>query len=281
MQRLNKKDIIYLTISIVSFILLVLLVTDSTFLYASSTNIEYINISNYLRNTFYETKNLIPDFALSINNGINIYNLVDYGLLNPIVILSYLLPFISMTNYIILSTIILTIIGTILLYKFLHNNNFSSEVCFISSFIYILSTSITYNTHNNLVLINYMPFLILSLMGVDKIFKNNKSYLLIISLFLSIMTNLKYSLLSIIVILIYSIYKYLQRMNKPTLKTFISRTISIVGPILISLLCSSILIIPTLLLNIDNPTTNEVIVNLKELLLPSINTNNLLYSSCR
>ena len=279
MQRLNKKDIIYLTISIVSFILLVLLVTDSTFLYASSTNIEYINISNYLRNTFYETKDLIPDFALSINNGINIYNLVDYGLLNPIVILSYLLPFVSMTNYIILSTIILTIIGTILLYKFLHNNNFSSEVCFISSFIYILSTSITYNTHNNLVLINYMPFLILSLIGVDKIFKNNKSYLLIISLFLSIMTNLKYSLLSIIVILIYSIYKYLQRMNKPTLKTFISRTISIVGPILISLLCSSILIIPTLLLNIDNPTTNEVIVNLKELLLPSINTNNLLYSS--
>ena len=79
MQRLNKKDIIYLTISIVSFILLVLLVTDSTFLYASSTNIEYINISNYLRNTFYETKDLIPDFALSINNGINIYNLVDYG----------------------------------------------------------------------------------------------------------------------------------------------------------------------------------------------------------
>ena len=120
MQRLNKKDIIYLTISIVSFILLVLLVTDSTFLYASSTNIEYINISNYLRNTFYETKDLIPDFALSINNGINIYNLVDYGLLNPIVILSYLLPFISMTNYIILSTIILTIIGTILLYKFLN-----------------------------------------------------------------------------------------------------------------------------------------------------------------
>ena len=207
MQRLNKKDFIYLAISIISFILLVLLVTDSTFLYASSSNIEYINISNYLRNAFYETKDLIPDFALSINNGINIYNLVDYGFLNPIVILSYLLPFISMTNYIILSTIIITIIGTILLYKFLHNNNFSSEVCFISSFIYILSTSITYNTHNNLVLINYMPFLILSLMGIDKIYKDNKSYLLIISLFLSIMTNLKYSILSIIVILLYALYK--------------------------------------------------------------------------
>lgn len=279
MKRLNKKDFIYLAISIISFILLVLLVTDSTFLYASSTNLEYINISNYLRNTFYETKEFLPDFALSINNGINIYNLVDYGLLNPIVLLSYIFPFISMTNYIIISTIILVIISTILLYKFLHNNKYSSEVCFISSFIFILSTSITYNTHNNLLLINYMPFLILSLMGIDKIFKENKSYLLIISTMLSLLTNLKYSLYGILVILIYSIYKYLQRMNKPTLKTFISRTISIVGPILISLLCSSILIIPTIILNIDKTTTTETIINLKELLLPNINTNNILYSS--
>lgn len=279
MKKLNKKDYIYLSISIISFILLVFLVTDSTFLYASSSNQEYITYANYFRNLFYDTKDLFPDFALSINNGINIYNLVEYGFLNPIILISYLLPFISMSNYIIVSTILLTIISTILLYKFLYNHKYSSEVCFISSYLFILSTSITYNTHNNLVLINYMPFLILSLMGVDKIFKDNKSYLLIISLFLGLMTNLKYSLLSIIVILIYSLYKYLQRMNKPTLKTFISRTISIIGPILVSLLCSSILLIPTIFLNIDNPTTEEVIVNLKELLLPNINTNNILYSS--
>lgn len=279
MKRLNKKDFIYLAISIISFILLVLLVTDNTFLYASSTNQEYINYANYLRNLFYDTKDIFPDFALSINNGINIYNLVEYGFLSPIILISYLLPFISMSNYIIISTILLTIISTILLYKFLYNHKYSSEVCFISSYLFILSTSITYNTHNNLVLINYMPFLILSLMGVDKIFKENKSYLLIISLFLSIMTNLKYSILSIIVIIIYSIYKYLQRMNKPTLKTIISRTISIVGPILLSLLCSSIILIPTIFLNIDKISTQEVIVNLNELLLPNINTNNILYSS--
>jgi uncharacterized membrane protein YfhO len=278
MNRLNKKDFIYLAISIISFILLVLLVTDNTFLYASTSNQEYINYTNYLRNLFYNTKELIPDFSLSLNNGINIFTLVEYGFLSPIILISYLLPFIYMTNYIIGSTIILIIISTILLYKFLHSHKYSSEVCFISSYLFILSTSITYNSHNNLVLINYMPFLILSLMGIDKIFKENKSYLLIISLFLSILTNLKYSLLSIIVIIIYSIYKYLQRMNKPTLKTIISRTISIVGPILLSLLCSSIIIIPTILLNIDNPSTQEVIVNLKELLLPSINTNNILYS---
>ena len=77
MRILNKKDYIYLTISIISFILLVYLVTDSTFLYASSSNIEYINICNYLRNTFYATKEILPDFALSISNGINIYNLVS------------------------------------------------------------------------------------------------------------------------------------------------------------------------------------------------------------
>ena len=78
MKRLNKKDFIYLAISIISFILLVLLATDKTFLYASSTNQEYINYANYLRNLFYDTKDIFPDFALSINNGINIYNLNFY-----------------------------------------------------------------------------------------------------------------------------------------------------------------------------------------------------------
>lgn len=279
MKRFTTKDYIYLIVSIISFILLVFLITDSTFLYASSSNIEYIKYAESFRNLFYNTKELFPDFSLAINNGINLYNLVEYGFLSPITFISYLLPFVSMTNYYILSTIILVIISTILLYRFLHNHKYSSEVCFISSYLFILSTSLTYNSHNNIVLINYMPFLILSLMGVDKIFKDNKSNLLIISLFLSLMTNLKYSLLSIIVILIYALYKYLNKMYKPTLKTFIKTCISIIGPILVSLLCSSILLVPAIYLYLDTPSTEEVIVNLKELLLPSINTNNILYSS--
>ena len=61
-------------------------------------------------------------------DGINIYNLVEYGFLSPIILISYLLPFISMSNYIIISTIILTIISTILLYKFLYNHKFVIKI---------------------------------------------------------------------------------------------------------------------------------------------------------
>ena len=42
----------------------------------------------------------------------------------------YLLPFISMTNYIIVSTILLTIISTILLYKFISNHIFSFQILY-------------------------------------------------------------------------------------------------------------------------------------------------------
>ena len=52
-------------------------------------------LPDYFRRQFYETGNLFPEFAANIGGGQNIYNFSYYGLLSPVILPSYLLPFSS------------------------------------------------------------------------------------------------------------------------------------------------------------------------------------------
>ena len=54
---------------------------------------------DYFRQQFYETGRLFPEFAGNIGGGQNIYHFAYYGLYSPIFLLSYLLPFVKMGDY--------------------------------------------------------------------------------------------------------------------------------------------------------------------------------------
>lgn len=277
MKKLNKKDYIYLTITFFLFIIFIISLYNKTYIYASDEQSYYLNyqIPEYFRNLFYSTKNLLPDFAFHIGNGQNIYNLSYYGFLSPIIILSYFFPFIKMRTYLIITTILGVIISTALLYKFLHKKKYSSEICFISSFIFLISTSITFHTHKDITFINYIPFLIIGLFGVDKKFETGKSWLLTLSIFLIIMTNYYFSIGGIICLIIYTLYCYLNYMNKPTFKTFFKTLLGILVSIILALLCSAILTLPTLSTILSNGFNFEKI---KSLFISNIGISKLLYN---
>ena len=67
---------------------------------------QHIVFPNYLREVFYSSGKIIPDFMIHIGSGQNVFNIAYYGLLNPIIMISYLFPFIRMLDYIIISNII-------------------------------------------------------------------------------------------------------------------------------------------------------------------------------
>ena len=200
MKKQTKKDIFYCTLLVLTFLVLVFKLVGKDFYFGSDLDwySQHISIPEYFRTLFYDTKDLLPDFAPNIGNGQNIYNFSYYGFLSPTILISYLFPHISMINYMIISTIITSLISSILIYIFLRNKNYNSEICFISSIIFLLSAPISFHTHRHIMFINYMPYLILSLMGAEKLFKHNKSYLLIIGTFLMIMTNYYFSIGGII-----------------------------------------------------------------------------------
>jgi uncharacterized membrane protein YfhO len=281
MKKETKKDILYCTLLVLTFLVLVFKLVDGTYLFGSSLDwySQHISIPEYFRTLFYHTKDLFPDFALNIGNGQNIYNFSYYGLFSPSVFISYLFPKVSMTNYMIISTIITTILSGLLMYLFLKKKKYSSEICFLCSAMLILSAPLSFHSHRHIMFINYMPFLILGLMGVDKKINDNKSWLLILGTFLMIMTSYYYSIGGIGCIFVYALYLYLQKQKKVTFKSFFNTLFAIAGPIIVAVLASSIITFPTLAAMFNNRLPSNVHISFKDLFFLKNNYNNLLYDT--
>ncbi len=237
-----KKYKDYVILVLVALIM-ILLTTKTSYIFGSDT--DWINqhtiFPEYFRQMFYETKKLIPNLAFNYGGGENIFNFSYYGLLNPIILPSYFLPFIDMTTYIIGINILTIILSVILFYNFLLSHNIKREISLTTGILFVLSVPLIFHMHRHIMFVNYMPFLILSLMGVDKYLKSKRKNLLMISVFLMIMTSYYFSVSSLVVIFIYYLYNYLKKS-----KFNIIDIIKFVLVLLIPILCSAVLLLPTL-----------------------------------
>ena len=281
-MKKHKKDIIYLTILVLTFMVLSIYTIKGTYLFGSSIDwySQHISIPEYFRTLFYDTKDLFPDFAMNIGNGQNIYNFSYYGLLSPYTLISYCLPWFKMSSILVFLIFVAIIASTILMYCFLRKHEFSEEISFLATLCFTLSSPIVFHAHRHLMFINYFPFLLMGLYGVDKKMDSNKSWLLIISIFLMIMTSYYFSIGGILCLLTYALYLYLQKTKKVTFKSFFKTLFYFLGPVLIAVFMSSIITIPTLLSMLNNRLDSNVTINLTNLLLPlPDNFQNLLYSS--
>lgn len=199
----------------------------------------------YFRQLFYSNGELFPRFAASLGGGQNIYNFSYYGLFSPVIMISYLLPFVEMDEYIMISSLLLIMIGSILMYRWLLSHSFSKTNSFILALMYIFSAPIIYHSYVHVMFVNYMPFLILGFMGVDRYFKKNKSDLFIIAVFLMIMTSFYFSIGGIFALVIYGIYIYFKTKENVTIKSFLIDGIWFLVHILVSVAMSAILLYPT------------------------------------
>lgn len=245
MKKLQKykNDLLMILLYSAIYITIALILTHGKFLFASKIDFEmqhYI-FPEYFRNLFYETKDLLPDFALNIGGGQNIYNFSYYGLLNPFILISYLLPGIPMIYYLIGVSFVIAVSSTFLFYKFLKSHNFKNSTCVIVSLLFLFATPIIYHAKRHIMFINYFPFLIGGLFGVDNFIKKKKIGLLITCTTLMIFTSFYYSVAGIVVLIIYGIYSYLKENKKGIIKFLIK----FIVPFIISILISAIILLPT------------------------------------
>lgn len=129
-------------------------------------------IPEYFRQQFYETGDFFPEFAPNIGGGQNIYNFSYYGLYSPVVLLSYLFPAVKMGDYIMMSSICMAALSSILFYLWLRSRDLSRQVSFWSALMLELSGPMIFHSARHIMFVNYMPFLIMALWGIDRYFGN-------------------------------------------------------------------------------------------------------------
>ena len=234
---------------------------------------QHSTIPEYFRMLFYDTGKLIPNFAFHLGGGQNIYHYSYYGLLSPVFLVSYLFPFINMTTYTILSSIILYILTGILFYKFLRNSNFDRGLSLFLSLLIVTLPPINFHYHHHIMFVSYMPFLILALLGINKYIDNGKSILLILATFLVIMTNYYYSVCSLIVIFIYGIYKIIDKNRNNIIKNIFFLGVRLI----ISIMMAGILLLPTVYTVINSGRSVSSSIHFIELIKP--NFKELLYGN--
>lgn len=272
---ITKKDILFNLILIITFLIIYTVLTRNNHLFASQIDFKYQHylIPEYFRTLFYDTHDLFPDFALNLGGGQNIYYLSYYGLLNPFILLSYLFPKIKMIYFMITTNCFIVLISTSLFYFYLRKNKYNEKTSFITAFLFLTSGPLIFHAKRHIMFINYFPFLILGLFGIDSYFEKKKITLLTISIALIIFTSYYFSIPSLIVLFLYSIYKYLKTNKQISLKIIINHSLKISIPFILGIMISACLTIPTLYVLINGRTSSTTNISIKKLLTPSLTTS--------
>lgn len=208
-------------------------------------------IPDYFRKQFYATGKLFPEFAMNLGGGQNIYNYSYYGLYSPLFLVSYALPFVKMSTYVIVMEIVCLMASVLLLYLWLCRKGFGGAVSFMTAVVFLLTGPMICQSYSQIMFVNYMPFLILALLGVDRYFEKSRSGLLAVSTFLMIMTSFYFSIGGMLALVIYGIHCYGRKLEKQgtkaTVKGFLCEGVRFLVPMFIAVLMSGVLLVPTAL----------------------------------
>lgn len=279
MLKEKKQDIFNIIILCVLLLVIIcLFIPGNLFGSMKDWLSQHIQLADYLRTLFYDSGDIFPSFAFNLGAGENIYNISYYGLFNPIILISYLLPFVPMTIYIEVSMVIVIIVSIILLYKFLRKS-YSPLTSFLGTFIFMTASFLIFHAHRHIMFINYFPFLLLALYGIDKYFEQNKKGLLIISIFLMILTSYYFSVVGILSVSLYGIYKCLKENLDINLKEFIKEAFKYISVLIIPILMAAFLLLPTVYVMLDGRAETNTDISVLSLLIPEFNTEYILYTA--
>ena len=226
-------------------------------------------IPELFRQQFYDTGNFFPDFTLQAGGGQNIYNFAYYGLYSPAILLSYLFPFVSMSDYIMAVSVESLALSVMLLHYWLSRRGFNRKICFGVSLLFLLAGPMIVQSYSQIMFVNYMPWLLLSFLGADryldfvKIIREEAKLhpvregvrahtILIIGVWGMILTSFYFSIGGMLALAVYGLCRYIKMEEKAegvtkvtVWRDFIKAAAGYVFSMGISVLLSGILLVPT------------------------------------
>ena len=236
-------------------------------------------LPDYFRQQFYATGKIFPEFAANLGGGQNIYHFAYYGLYSPLILPSYLLPFVKMSDYIMVVSITGLTASVLLFYYWLKSRKIGTGVTFIISLMFLLAGPMIGQYSGQIMFVDYMPFLCLALLGVDRYFEKEKGGLFTVSVFLMIMTSFYFSIGGMLVLVLYGLHRYFEQREgcRITVSGFFMDGLCFVRPMLLAVLMSGFFLVPTALA-LTGGRSNGQSISLATLFIPQIPVERFAYS---
>ncbi|WP_270260867.1 YfhO family protein [Dorea amylophila] len=236
-------------------------------------------LPDYFRQQFYATGKLFPEFAANLGGGQNIYHFAYYGLYSPLILPSYLLPFVKMSDYIMAVSITGLTASILLFYYWLKSRKTDTGTAFILSLMFLLAGPMIGQYSGQIMFVDYMPFLCLALIGVDRYFEQEKSGLFTVSVFLMIMTSFYFSIGGMLSLVLYGLHRYFEQRegNRVTVRSFLRDGLCFVRSMILAVLMSGFFLVPTALA-LTGGRSKEQNTSFASFFIPQITVERFAYS---
>ena len=236
-------------------------------------------LPDYFRQQFYATGKLFPEFAANLGGGQNIYHFAYYGLYSPLILPSYLLPFVKMSDYIMAVSITGLTASVLLFYYWLKSRKTDTGTAFILSLMFLLAGPMIGQYSGQIMFVDYMPFLCLALIGVDRYFEQEKSGLFTISVFLMIVTSFYFSIGGMLSLVLYGLHRYFEQRegNRVTVRSFLRDGLCFVRLMILAVLMSGFFLVPTALA-LTGGRSKEQNTSFASFFIPQITVERFVYS---
>ena len=254
---MKKRDKFYITILFILPILFVFCVSTYS-MYGSKLDwlAQHVSLADYFR----QTKQLLPDSFENLQGQTNAFSFSYYGLLRPDVLISYLFPNVPTSFFIISYATLLWSFTGGLCYYWLRNKGYKDTICFFSS-ICCICANCFFQSHQQIMFVEIIPFLFLSLILIDK----NKRQWISLCICMALFHNYFYTPGMILILLLYDYDQH------KTIKNMIV-------PIVLGVGFGAVLWLPTGYLIINNHKS-VVQTNLFNLFVPNLTLKGLIYDS--
>lgn len=236
-------------------------------------------LPDYFRQQFYATGKLFPEFAANLGGGQNIYHFAYYGLYSPLILPSYLLPFVKMSDYIMAVSVTGLTASVLLFYYWLKSRKTDTGTAFILSLMFLLAGPMIGQYSGQIMFVDYMPFLCLALIGVDRYFEQEKSALFTVSVFLMIMTSFYFSIGGMLALVLYGLHRYFEQRegNRVTVRSFLRDGLCFVRSMILAVLMSGFFLVPTALA-LTGGRSKEQNTSFASFFIPQITVERFAYS---
>ena len=236
-------------------------------------------LPDYFRQQFYATGKFFPEFAANLGGGQNIYHFAYYGLYSPLILPSYLLPFVKMSDYIMAVSITGLTASVLLFYYWLKSRKTDTGTAFILSLMFLLAGPMIGQYSGQIMFVDYMPFLCLALIGVDRYFEQEKSGLFTVSVFLMIMTSFYFSIGGMLSLVLYGLHRYFEQRegNRVTVRSFLRDGLCFVRSMILAVLMSGFFLVPTALA-LTGGRSKEQNISFASFFIPQITVERFAYS---